>query len=392
MLRCFALLTMTAAVACSNGRSTDPPTAAGSSAPRLTRFGDRVVLSWIEQDAAGVPTLRFAPRENHAWGAPRTAIRDARLVADTADVPSVVPLGGGGLAAHWTVKRDGSAYAREVMVAVSRDGGLSWSTPTRPHHDDTDTEHGMAVLLPADADGAFGVSWLDGRAGALSEYGEGGTSLYWADWSGDGFGPEVLLDARVCDCCKTSAATGPTGPVVAYRDRSEDERRDAAIVRRIDRAWSAPQPVHADGWSLSACPTNGPSIATRGERLAVAWFTGANAAPAVWSAFSADGGKTLGAPLRIDGGAPVGRVEATMLPDASAAVVWLERKGGSAEVRVRRVAPEGRLTPPVVVATTSPARAAGYPSIAVEGSRDVLVAWTETGSRGRVRAALVTLP
>jgi len=392
MLRCFALLTITAVVACSNGRSADPPTAAGSSAPRLTRFGDRVVLSWIERDAAGVPSLRFAQRENHAWGAPRTAMRDARLAADTADVPSVVPLGGGGFAAHWTVKRDGSAHARELMVAVSKDGGNSWSKPARPHHDDTDSEHGMATLVPADADGGFGVCWLDGRAGALSEYGEGGTSLYWADWSGDGFAPEVLLDPRVCDCCKTSAARGPTGPVVAYRDRGEDERRDVAIVRRDDAAWSAPQPVHADGWSLSACPTNGPSIATRGDRAAIAWFTGANAAPAVWAAFSADGGKTLGAPLRVDGGAPVGRVEATMLPDASAVVVWLERKGGSAEVRVRRIAPEGGLAPPVVVATTSPARASGYPSIAAEGSRDVLVAWTETGSPGRVRAALVALP
>lgn len=392
MFRCLALLALTAAVACSSGRSTDPPAASGSSAPRLSRFGERVVLSWIERDAAGVPSLRFAPRVNHSWGAAKTAIRDARLASDTADVPSVVPLRGGGLAAHWTVKRGGSEHARELMVAVSRDDGLSWSTPTRPHRDDTDTEHGMATLVPADADGAFGMCWLDGRAGAVSEYGEGGTSLYWADWSGDGFGPEILLDARVCDCCKTSAAPGPKGPVVAYRDRSDSELRDIALVRRDDAAWSAPQPVRADGWSLTACPTNGPSIATHGERAAVAWFTGANAAPSVWTATSADGGKTLGAPLRVDGGAPVGRVEATMLPDASAAVVWLERKGGNAEVRVRRVAPNGALSEPVVVGTTSPARASGYPSITAEGGRDVLVAWTETGPPGRVRAALVTLP
>jgi hypothetical protein len=303
-----------------------------------------------------------------------------------------VPLGGGGLAAHWTVKRGGSAHARDLMVAVSKDGGLSWSTPARPDHDDTDTEHGMATLLPGHADGAFGMCWLDGRAGALSEYGEGGTALYWADWSGDGFGPEVLLDARVCDCCKTSAALGPKGPIVAYRDRSESELRDIALMRRDDAAWSAPQAVHADGWSLSACPTNGPSIATRGDRATVAWFTGANAAPSVWAAISEDGGKTLGAAVRVDGGAPVGRVEATMLPDASTAIVWLERKGASAEVRVRRLGPEGGLTPPVVVGTTSPARPSGYPSIVAEGPRDVLVAWTETGSPGRVRTAVVTLP
>jgi hypothetical protein len=301
-------------------------------------------------------------------------------------------LGGGGLAAHWTVKRDGSPHARDLMVSVSRDGGLSWTKPARPHRDDTESEHGMATLLPADVGGGFGMCWLDGRAGELSEYGEGGTSLYWAEWSGEGFGPEVLLDARVCDCCKTSAARGPTGPVVAYRDRGEAERRDVSIVRRDGPQWSAPQPVRADGWSLSACPTNGPSVTTRGDRATIAWFTGANASPSVWVAQSADAGKTLGAPVRIDDGAPVGRVDATMLADGSAAVVWLERKGTGAEVRVRRVAPEGGLTPAVVVATTSPARASGYPSISAEGALDVLVVWTEAGPPSRVRAAVVTLP
>jgi hypothetical protein len=355
-------------------------------------LGDRVVLSWVERDAAGVPTLRFAPRESHAWGVPKTVVRDALLAADTADIPSVVPLRDGGLAAHWTLKRNGSPHARDLLVALSRDDGSSWTEATRPHHDDSDSEHGMATILPADTGNAFGVSWLDGRSGELSEYGEGGTSLYWADWGGDGFGPEVLLDPRVCDCCKTSAARGPSGPIVAYRDRGEAERRDIAIVRRDGVKWSEPRPVHDDGWSLSACPTNGPSIATESGRAAVAWFTAANATPSVWVALSADGGKTLGTAVRIDGGAPVGRVEATILADGSTAVVWLERKGASAEVRVRRVTPDGGLTPHVIVATTSPTRASGYPSITAEEPGGVLVAWTETGSPGRVRAAVVSLP
>ncbi len=392
MLRRFVLLTMTAALACASGRTTDPPAAAGSFAPRLSRSGDRTVLSWVERDATGVPTLRYALRDHHAWTAPQTVTRDARLAADSADVPAVVPLGDGALAAHWTVKRNASKDARDLMVAVSRDGGASWSKPACPHRDDTETEHGMATLLPARAGGGFGICWLDGRAGALSEYGEGGTALYWADWSGDAFGPEAPVDTRVCDCCKTSAAQGVAGPVIAYRDRDAANRRDIAIVRRDAVHWSEPRPVRVDGWTLAACPTNGPAIATQGARTAVAWFTGANATPSVWAALSADGGTSLAAPVRIDGGAPVGRVEATMLADGSTAVVWLERKGARAEVRARRLAPDGGLAPPVVVAETSPSRASGYPAITPENARDVLIAWTETGTPGRVRAAVVTLP
>ena len=72
--------------------------------------------------------------------------------------------------------------------------------------------------------------------------------------------------------------------------------------------------------------------------------------------------------------------------------MWLERKGPNAEVRVRRVAPDGALGTPVVVATTSPARASGYPTLTTESAKGVLVAWTEVGSIGRVHAKVVTLP
>jgi hypothetical protein len=392
MGRRLAAFTLIAAAACATGRSADPPAGAASMAPRLARYADRIVLSWLEPDAEGVPALRFAVREGQGWSAPGTAIREAGLAGDAADVPSVVPVGGGGLAAHWTVKRGASKDARDLMVSVSRDGGVSWTKPARPHRDDTNSEHGMATLVPAGDDGAFGICWLDGRAGAKSEYGDGGTALYWADWSGSGFGDERLLDERVCDCCKTGAARGASGPVVAYRDRSVADMRDVSVIRRDGMAWSAPQPVHADGWILTACPTNGPSIAIRGERAAVAWFTGANATPSVWASLSSDGGKTLGPPIRIDAGAPVGRVDATMLPDGSAAVAWLERKGPAAEVRVRRIAPDGRLSHPVVVAKTSPARSSGYPSIVEEGDKTVLLAWTESGTPGRIHAASITLP
>jgi hypothetical protein len=302
-----------------------------------------------------------------------------------------VPIGSGGLAAHWTVKRNGSSHARDLFVAVSGDGGTTWSRPTRPHRDETESEHGMATILPTGPRDAFGICWLDGRSGALSEYGEGGTSLYWADWTGEGFSPEVLLDERVCDCCKTSAALGTQGPLVAYRDRSEAERRDLAVVRRDGAGWSAPRMVRGEGWSISACPTNGPSIVARGDRAAVAWFTAADAKPSVWVAPSTDGGATFGTAVRIDGGSPVGRVEATMLADGSTAVVWLERTAKAAELHVRRVGPDGGLGSPLVVAETSAARASGYPTLAATGDRDVLVAWIETGSPGRIRAATVKL-
>ena len=60
MRRYVAAFAMTAAWACTGVRPADPPAAAGSIAPRLSACCDRVVLSWVERDASGVPTLKFA--------------------------------------------------------------------------------------------------------------------------------------------------------------------------------------------------------------------------------------------------------------------------------------------------------------------------------------------
>jgi hypothetical protein len=358
----------------------------------LSRFEDRVVLSWIEPDGSGGPALRFSTREGKGWSTPRTAAQDPRLAADGADASGVVPLAGGSLAAHWSLERDGSSYARDLAAAVSRDGGATWSTPSRPHRDGTATEHGMATLVPRADAGRFGLVWLDGRAGEQSTYGEGGTGLYWADWNGDGFDPEVVLDPRVCDCCKTAGAMSPSGPLVAYRDREADELRDTAIVREVNGAWSSPSPLHADGWRLTACPTNGPAVATRGARAVVTWFTGAGSSPSVSAVVSADGGATFAAPVRIDGGFPSGRVDATVLADGSAVVVWLEKHGDRGEVRARRIDAAGIPAEPILVAETSAARTSGYPRVAAVGAREAIVAWTDTAPPGRVRAAVVTLP
>jgi len=391
MRRHAAAIVMLLAAACARGSGGPLPTGPGSFAPRLSRNADRIVLSWVERDKDGVPMLRFAHRGHEAWEQAKTVVRDTHLTADAVDVPAVVPLADGSLAAFWTVKRDGSDEARDLNVAVSRDDGATWSTPVAPYSVNSDSEHGMAAVVPGAAGGTFGICWLDGRAAATSEYGDGGTSLYWADWNGKGFGPETLLDPRVCDCCKTSAAMMRTGPVVAYRDRDDTDTRDISMVRRATAAWTEPAPVSTDGWTLTACPTNGPAIAGFADRAAVAWFTGAGSKPAVWAAVSTDGGATLGAPVRIDEGSPVGRVEAAALPDGSTAVVWLERKGEQAHVRARRIAPDGTLKPSIDIATTSPSRSSGYPAVVLEDA-NVLVAWTETGPAGRVRASAFTLP
>jgi len=394
----MALAAAGMAAACSRtgtateSRPADPPAAAGALAPRLASDGDRLALSWVEPDAGGGAAVRFSLWRGGGWSPVQLAARDPRLVKDGADVPGVVPLPDGSLAAHWTVGRGSSEYARDLFVSISRDGGATWSAPASPHRDGTVTEHGLATLVPGLSGAPFGIVWLDGRAGEGTAHGEGGTALYWASWNGGSFDAEVLIDPRVCDCCKTAAAVAAAGPIVAYRDRGDDERRDISLSLHVSGDWSPPVSVREDGWRLTACPTNGPSITARADLVWAAWFSGAGSDPAVRATWSTDGGRTLADAVRVDGGNPSGRVDAAILPDGAAAIVWLERKRDRAEVRVRRARPGGSLSEAIVAGETSASRKSGYPRVAAVGGRDVLVAWVETGEPGRLRASVVTLP
>lgn len=356
--------------------------------PRLARDGDRITLSWLETETDGRTALRFAPVGPDGVGEPRTVVRSESFFRNWADFPSVVPVADSLLLAHWLVRGPAGGYDYGIRVAGSRDGGRTWSEPRVPHGDDTPTEHGFVTIFPLKA-GGRGMVWLDGRDFArVDDPEEARMSLRFREVGADGFpGPEVALDMSTCDCCQTDAALTDRGPVVVYRDREPGEVRDISILRRVDGVWSEPAPVHRDGWVMPACPVNGPGVAARGSLVAVAWFTAAGDRPEVKVAFSRDGGASFGGPVRVDEGDPVGRVDVRLLDSGDAVVSWLERTGEAAEIRIRRVHPGGATAPSRTVASSSGARASGFPRTALTPWGELLLTWTEpSGPRIRLVA------
>jgi hypothetical protein len=341
-------------------------------------------MSWIEPATAG-RELRFATLDGTRWSAPQVIVAGRDLVANWADFPSILPRGGGRIAVHF-LRRSGTGYG--VRVVESSDSGRTWSAEVTPHRDGTATEHGFAALWHRD--GMLNVAWLDGRRFATSgDQPRMNEMMLMTATVGAGglLGDEVQLDDRVCDCCQTSVASTIDGPILAYRDRSADEVRDIYVTRYVRGAWTRSVAVHADGWRIDACPVNGPAISASGRRVVVAWMTAPGDAPRVNVAFSDDGGATFASPIRVDGGDPAGRVDATLLPDGSALVTWIERTGATnALVRGRRVQRDGALGPPTTVASSSAANASGFPRMAVTGS-DVVFAWTVPGRSSVVRVA-----
>ena len=374
---CAALCFATTLVLASEIQEIKPPASAGSLAPSFASVEDgRVVLTWLEPVKAG-HALRFSVLDETGFGPARTIAQGDDWFANWADTPGLFVLPNGDWIAHWLVKSGPSTYAYDVVMARSRDQGQSWSETLTPHADGTHTEHGFVSYFAA-ADDRAGVVWLDGRetGGHSAGHGEGAMTLRTAMIGVDGeVASRQLLDERVCDCCQTASAMTPDGPVVVYRDRSDDEIRDLYVVRRSTEGWSKPRRLHADDWRIGACPVNGPAIVAEGDRVGVVWFTIGGDEPRVELAISTDAGASF---ERVDTLDRAPRSVAWTWPGTVRFRAFLGRSAR----KWRRAAP-GRLRlvrPPAMAAVTSQVagRASGFPRLAVATPR--LVAWTGVGT------------
>ena len=363
-----------------------PSPASGDSAqPQMTVSSRGVLLSWVERVSERA-TLRFAERTSSGWTPASTVASGDDWFVNWADVPSVVRLDDQTLAAHWLQKSGPGTYAYDVRLAYSRDDGRRWSEPFRPHHDGLQREHGFASLFRM-PHGGLGLVWLDGRAMAAeaghgaSAGSQGTMSVRYAAFDSEWRQThEMPVDLRVCECCPTSAAMTAEGPIVAYRNRSEGEVRDIYVSRLEKAGWTAPEAAHADGWTIAACPVNGPMLDAAGADVALAWFTVKDDVGHAYAAFSRDAGRSFGAPIRLDDTAALGRVDIALLPGGTAVATWVEAEGARPAFRARQVDPSGRRSDAVTVARVSGARASGYPRVAYHGG-EIVFAWTEIRDR-----------
>ena len=288
-----------------------------------------------------------------------------------ADVPTVLRMSDGTLVATTYPSVDPEVEAYDLLLSYSRDEGKTWSKSFSPHHDRTKAQHGFASLFEMPGQG-LGMIWLDGRQPESM-------SVYFASfdqaWKQTA---ESAVNARVCECCPTTAAMTGEGPVVGFRDRTTDEIRDIQVARLASGKWTEPVTLHQDNWRIEACPVNGPALSASGRTVAAAWFTAASGDGHAFAAFSQDAGRTWGEPIRLDDQTSLGRVDIELLDDGSAAATWVEFANQRAQLSVRRVQPSGERSPAVVIAGAGERRLRGYPRLARAG-KELVFAWTESG-------------
>ncbi|HVR29380.1 MAG TPA: hypothetical protein VMS86_07565 [Thermoanaerobaculia bacterium] len=364
--------------------SVDPPASPTALAPRLTSSGDDLLLSWLEEQADGGGHRFLVSRLDHdAFAAPEIIHESAAIFANWVDVPGVAVLPAGGERVAWWLEHlEGAAHAYGVRLARSVGDGQPWTAGDWLHEDRSLVEHGFVSLVARSAR-AF---WLDGR-----DMSTGGDSALLARRLHRPDTREIVLDPRVCECCSTDAAFGHEGPIVAYRDRSDDEVRDIAVVRETGSGFSAPLIVHADGWEIHGCPVQGPAIDAGASTPAVvvAWLTAARDEPRVQVAFSHDSGRSFDPPIVVDSEDPIGRVSVSLENDGAAWVSWLARSDGAAKVTVAKVDAQAGVGPREIVGSTSAARASGVPRL-IRHRDSLWLTWIELSPSGdrRLRVSL----
>ena len=339
-----------------------------------------VYLSWIEKRGK-VSILKFSALSNDnpiaiGWSDPVTIASGKNWFVNWADYPVIATDGNNNFLAHFLEKSDTAKFTYDVKLISSVDSGKTWDNMMTVHDDGKKAEHGFVSIIPYKE--RFFICWLDGRKTASEEshshdghHGEMTLRAALIDKEGNKTN-EWELDDRICDCCQTSAAVTADGLVVVYRDRSDDEVRDMSIVRYVNDAWTTPKTIHADKWQIKACPVNGPRVDAIKNNLAVAWFSMANKKGKVNIVFSNDGGATFKAPIRIDEGRPIGRVDIVMLDSATAMVSWME----GSSVKAAKVNANGKKESSVTIGSSSEARSSGFPQMTKSGD-NVVFAWTD---------------
>lgn len=370
------------------------PSGLNSSEPSLHKTNDgNIYLSWIENDKDTVSHLKFSTLKNNEWSPPKTIAKGKGWFVNWADFPSITSFGASNLSAHYLEKSADDTYAYDVKLIQSTDYGETWDEAFKPHSDNTHTEHGFVSKVAID-DKSYLSVWLDGRQNAYAETDStvaAQMTLRSAIINDKGeLIEEHLLDNRVCDCCQTDVAMTSEGPIVVYRNRSDEELRDTYYVKLVNGSWTEPKPIHEDNWKIAGCPVNGPSISTKDNLVAVTWFTIADNAPKVKVAFSNDNGNTFSDPITIATETIMGRLDIELLDDGSALVSSMDSKEGESVIVLQHIKQDGTISAPFPVSQTANSRSSGFPRIVVKDNV-VYLAWTSVNDVLNVQTAKILI-
>ena len=344
--------------------------------PSLVSNNGNLSLTWISSDEDMNASLNFIQFKNEGWTNPLRLADGSDWFVNWADFPTHA-ISGDKVLSSYLKKSASGTYTYDVFLSLHKLSGEKVKEDFILNTDGFKAEHGFVSITSNNSEG-FLITWLDGRNTVEND--EDGNhkpmTIRFAEITNDGdILNETELDSSVCDCCQTSMTYTNRGPLVVYRDRTEEEVRDIYVTRKIDKVWENPISVHDDGWVIYGCPVNGPKVVSSSNNIAVSWFTVSDGIPKVNLSFSESYGSSFGNPITINDFNAIGRVDTAFLNEKEVIVSYMEGDDDGTYLRIKKVAIDGTVSKPVTISKIDGGRGTGVPQLEVLED-EIFIVWT----------------
>ena len=344
--------------------------------PSLVSDNGNLSLTWISSDKDMNASLNFRQFKNEGWTNPLRLADGSDWFVNWADFPTHA-ISGDKVLSSYLKKSASGTYTYDVFLSLHKLSGEKVKEDFILNTDGFKAEHGFVSITSNNSEG-FLITWLDGRNTVEND--EDGNhkpmTIRFAEITNDGnILNETELDSSVCDCCQTSMTYTNRGPLVVYRDRTEEEVRDIYVTRKIDKVWENPISVHDDGWVIYGCPVNGPKVVSSSNNIAVSWFTVSDGIPKVNLSFSKSYGSSFGNPIKINDFNAIGRVDTAFLNEKEVIVSYMEGDDDGTYLRIKKVAIDGTVSKPVTISKIDGGRGTGVPQLEVLED-EIFIVWT----------------
>ena len=344
--------------------------------PNLVSSNGSLSLSWISLSNENNATLNFSQFKKGKWIKPKTIANGSDWFVNWADFPAHA-INEDLIITSYLKKSASGTYTYDVILNLQKLSGEKLKDDFKLNTDGIQAEHGFVSIVPNNKKGFF-ITWLDGR-NTIQKKPDGDhkpMTIRFAEITNKGdIINESELDAAACDCCQTSIAATNKGPIVVYRDRSDQEVRDIYSVRNVNGVWKDPNPVHNDGWIINGCPVNGPKVAVKSKNLAVAWFTASDDNPRVNVSFSKTNGDSFNTPLKVNDHSAIGRVDVAFLNDDEVIVSYMEVDDIKAYLRIKKISVNGKVSEPITISEIDGGRNTGVPQLEIINN-EIFIVWT----------------
>jgi hypothetical protein len=262
--------------------------------------------------------------------------------------------------------------AMNAMATLSTDGGKTF--PPEKQVAAADGERLQMYHAIAREGNNVWIAYLD--------YSNSPTSvrMVMSEDEGATFGESMPVEFRTCECCDNALAVNSKGTLfLGFRDQQHKSAnvqiRDTAISRSYDggHQWTDGVHVGNDNWNFNGCPESGPELAVdSSDRLHVIYWTGKPGGPGVYYTWSDDEGETFSDAVTVATADfyPPASLDVAVEDDGTAWLVWDDRRTKDRQVHLAR-AKDG-----AVEALAEPFGAGITPAIDNDGSF-LAIAWTD---------------